>query len=70
MKNSFIVLKNIPTQQETDGDCLIGSTLHNRIFLNCEIEVKDKIAIIRRDNVQIEAIISLDQFSILKYDNQ
>ena len=70
MKNSFIVLKNIPTQQEIDGDCLIASTLHNRIFFNCEIEVKDKVAIIKRDNVQIEAIFSLDQFSILKYENQ
>jgi len=70
MKNSFIVLKNIPTQQEIDGDYVIGSTLHNRLFLNCEVEVKNKVAIIKRDSGEIEAIISLDQFCILKYDNQ
>ena len=69
MKNSFIVLKNIPNQQEIDGDYVIGTTLHKMLFINCEIEVKDKVAIIKRDNVEVEAVISLDQFSILRYDN-
>jgi len=70
MKNSFKVLKNIPTQQELDGDYVIGTTLHNRLFLNCEVEVKNKVAIISNDSGEIEAVISLDQFSILKYENR
>jgi len=70
MKHSFILLKNNPTQQEIDGDYMVDTTLHNRLFLNCNIELIDKTAIITDDNSGIEAVISLDQFSILKYDNR
>ena len=63
---SFTVKKNIPTQQELDGEYIIGDVLHNRIFTNCKVEVKDNAAIIKNEDDEIEAVFSLNQFSIIK----
>ncbi|MEO8771586.1 MAG: hypothetical protein ABI402_15940 [Ferruginibacter sp.] len=65
---SFTLKKNTPTQQELNGDYEIGTTLHNRLYVNCKIEINSKVVFITNDKNEMEAIFSIDQYSIMKYE--
>ena len=62
----FTVKKNVPTEAEDNGEYVCGTVLHNQIFTNCKLEIIGKVAKLTNEDNVIEAVFSLDQFSILK----